>query len=345
MCNCSSLQGTRSLSIQGLSIPKVEHQTHDDENGSFVGSEDESDTIQSSLIEQLVNMNLGLEKQIEALTLRREFNSKHHEAAQESIKLSADSEMRSKDCTINALQNELVNKENYLSKLEEENEEKRIKLTQLQSQIDEMKQNIEFAASWVTEVQKEIVNMESENRQIESGETYEKTQRDIETLKKELYKFQQNIKVTSKELHHAREVIVTQGNSIKIIETEKFTMQAKFKEDLQRITMSMRNEIERLRDIMQNQWIEMKYLREQNQTVRQDVKDIRNLLSIAQPDSSRLNNKQSVFSSTSFPPSRRPTRGPPHPSLPSVSLKRTVPKGKKTILSNNAVSVIPKRTD
>jgi hypothetical protein len=100
-----------------------------------------------------------------------------------------------------------------------------------------------------------------------------------------LYKFQQNIKVTSKELHHAREVIVTQGNSIKIIETEKFTMQAKFKEDLQRITMSMRHEIERLRDIMQNQWIEMKYLREQNQTVRQDVKDIRNLLSIAQPDS------------------------------------------------------------
>jgi hypothetical protein len=71
MCNCSSLQGTRSLSIQGLSIPKVEHQTHDDKNGSFVGSEDESDTIQSSLIEQLVNMNLGLEKQIEALTLRR----------------------------------------------------------------------------------------------------------------------------------------------------------------------------------------------------------------------------------------------------------------------------------
>lgn len=345
MCSCSSLQGTKSLSIQGLSIPKVQHQTHDDKNGSFVVSEDESDTIQSSLIEQLVNLNFGLEKQIEALTLRREFDSKHHEAAHESIKLSADSEMRSKDCTINVLQNEFENKENSLSILEEENEEKRKKLTQLQSQIDEMKQNIEFAASWVNEVQKEIVNMESENRQIESGETYEKTQREIETLKKELYTFQQNIKVTSKELHHAREVIVAQGNSIKIIETEKFNMQAKFKEDLQRITMSMRHEIERLRDIMQNQWIEMKYLREQNQTVRQDVKDIRNLLSIAQPDSSRLNNKQSLFNSTSFPPSRRPTRGPPHHSLPSVSSKRTVPKGRNPILSNNVISVTPKRTD
>lgn len=70
MASLGRIEGTKSLSIQGLSIPKVQHQTHDDKNGSFVVSEDESDTIQSSLIEQLVNLNFGLEKTNRSINIK-----------------------------------------------------------------------------------------------------------------------------------------------------------------------------------------------------------------------------------------------------------------------------------
>ncbi|CAC5402513.1 unnamed protein product [Mytilus coruscus] len=325
MASTTRREEPKKLSIQGHSVPQPEEKTFEDRFGSFVGSEDESDTIQHSLIEQIVNMNLGLEKQIETLRLRLDFGRKHHHAANESEKLSMESEIKAKTIKIDALKTELNNKESSLSQLEEDNDNKRNKLAEIQTQISEMKQNVDSATTWITEIQKEIVNLESENRQLVSGEAFEKAQRDIATLKNEIYTFQQNIKVMSKELNRAREVVVSQGNSMKILETDKLNIQVKFKEDLQRITMSVRFEIERMRDIMQNQWSEMKYLREQNQTVRQDVKEIRNLLSLAQaqPDSSRLTKRQTESTLSSFPPSRNPTRKPSHPPLPSLSPKRT----------------------
>lgn len=317
------------LSVQGVSFSKTAQEEKIKESvDDYVGSEDESDNNQYPVVEQLVDMNQKLGKCVETLMLRLEFDDKHHKTFQESVKLSAESEIRAKDSTINALKTELNNKESSLSALEEENEEKRTKMAQLQSQIDEMKESVELTASWLIETQKEIVNLESENRQLVSGETYENTQKEICALKKELYTFQQNVKVMSKDLQQARDVIMSQGNSIKILETEKLNMKTKFKEDLQQITKSLRFEIELMRDIMQKQWTEMKYLREQNQAVQQDVKDIRNLLSVAKLDSSRLDNEPKGFNSTSFPPSRRPTRGPPHQILPSVSSKRTVVRRK-----------------
>lgn len=293
-----------------------------------MGSEDETGSVQCNIIEQIANLNKDLEKQLDTLKLRLNFDGIHHQATKESVRLSMESQLKAKESTINALKTELQNKESTLSKLADTTAEKRNKLSTLQTQIDAMRENIESAAAWISDIQREFTSLESEKRLLETGEAQEKAQKEIVGLKNELYTFQQNMKVLSKEIHRAREVVSSQGVSIKIIETDKHNLQVKFKEDLQKLTSSVRLEIERMRDIMQNQWTEMKFLREHNQRMHQDVKEIRQLISMAQtqPDSSRLDGRQFGMNSRSFPPSKNPTRGSPHPTFPQVSSRRLLNK-------------------
>lgn len=299
-------------------------------NKSLAGSEDGSESVQCSVIEQIANLNQDLEKQIDTLKLRLNFDGIHHQAAKESVRLSMESQMKVKQCTIDALKTELQNKDSAVAELTVDMAEKQNNLAIIQTQIDAMKENIDSAAGWISDIQEEIKHLESEKKQIETGEARERAQKEISDLKNEIYTFQQNMRVLSKEIHRAREVVSAQGDSIKIIETDKHNLQIKFKEDLQKLTMSVRHEIERMRDIMQNQWAEMKFLREHNQRMQQDVREIRELITMAkaQPDGRRLEGQRLGMSSRSFPPSKKPTRGSPHPVVPPVSSRRILTKRK-----------------
>ena len=73
-------------------------------------------------------------------------------------------------------------------------------------------------------------------------------------LRKEVSDLKYNLTMLEEELSKARDLIDTQGNKLKLVDSDKKSLQFKFKEELARVSHSMRMEVERMRDVMKKQW-------------------------------------------------------------------------------------------
>ena len=241
-------------------------------------SEDSSAVTNPLLIDQLLGINKTLEKQIDTLRLRLDFDTRHHEAQKVAIIADTGCKISSKNDEIRKLKDQLHNKDATIQTLFEANEKKSSEISELRKQIETLSLDVESAKSYANDLADEMTILTEEKKKLESGGAFGVKDKEINELQNEIGILKTNLLTLEAELKKATEVIGSQNGKIKFLETDKKNIQLKFKEELAKVSHSMRLEVEKMRDVMKKQWEEMRCLREQNDSMSRDIKDIRNLL-------------------------------------------------------------------
>lgn len=241
--------------------------------------EETDDTLTNPmLVEQLFGINKTLEKQIETLRLRLDFDTRHHEAQKVAIIADTGCKINSKNEEIKKLKEQLQAKDSKIQSLAEANETKTGEISELRKQLDSLTLDVESAKTYANELTDELAILTEEKRKLESGGAFGDKDKQINELQKEIGDLKTNLNTLEVELKKAHDVVGSQSTRIKLLETDKKNIQLKFKEELAKVSHSMRLEVEKMRDVMKKQWEEMRSLREQNDSMSRDIKDIRNLL-------------------------------------------------------------------
>ncbi|KAL5016673.1 hypothetical protein ScPMuIL_006262 [Solemya velum] len=218
---------------------------------------------QRPLSSQLMEMNRTLEMQIEALRLRLDFDAKHHENEKAAIVAERDSQVKEKDDEIEALRDLLLSKDEKLQNILRETQSKSENILEMQMQVDELRNDVNYAKDYSTELQKELASMQDQKNRLENGNAYKDKEHEICMLETGINELKTSMSMLLRELEKAKQTITTQNSRIRYLENDKRNIQLKFKEEILKATQTMRHEIEKMRDVMNGQWREMKYLREQ----------------------------------------------------------------------------------
>ena len=253
--------------------------------GVYVGSraapeeEHGDDTLTNPLlIDQLLGINKTLEKQIETLRLRLDFDTRHHEAQKVAIIADTGCRINSKNDEIKKLKEQLDSKDSKMKTLAEVNDKKSSEISELRKQLESLTQDVESAKTYANDLTDELAILTEEKKKLETGGAFGDKDKQINELQKEVGDLQTNLGTLETELKKAQEMVGSQSGKIRLLENDKKNIQLKFKEELAKVSHSMRLEVEKMRDVMKKQWEEMRGLREQNESMSRDIKDIRNLL-------------------------------------------------------------------
>ncbi|XP_069126662.1 uncharacterized protein PF3D7_1120000-like [Argopecten irradians] len=288
---------TQGSSGGGTAATKTDKSTEFDKDAASprtqrTESEGEGDTEAVPVITQLIGFNQTLQLQIETLRMRLAFDSKSHEKDKCSAVQQTEMKMKEKEAEIDDLKLVLATKEGKIGDLENENKHKGSEIGKLQQYIADIKRDINTTRSFANDLQKELRRLQSENKRLQKGTAYEDKEGHIEDLRNEIEALKSNLETMEKELEKARTIITTQGSKIRLFENDKSNMQVKFKEELSRMSHMMRHEVEKMREVMRKQWEEMKMMREQNDEMGRDIKEIKNMLVMSQQDSNRSRSPQ-----------------------------------------------------
>ena len=144
--------------------------------------------------------------------------------------------------------------------------------------MDSLTLDVESAKTYANDLTDELAILTEEKKKLETGGAFGDKDKQINELQKEVGDLQTNLGTLETELKKAQEMVGSQSGKIRLLENDKKNIQLKFKEELAKVSHSMRLEVEKMRDVMKKQWEEMRGLREQNESMSRDIKDIRNLL-------------------------------------------------------------------
>ena len=230
------------------------------------------------IVEQLLGINKTLEKQIETLRLRLDFDTRHYEAQKLAIIADTGCRINNKNDEIKKLKEKLDSKDSKIQTLSEVNDKKSSEISELRKQLESLTLDVESAKTYANDLTDELAILTEEKKKLESGGAYGDKDKQINDLQKEVGDLQTNLVTLETELKKAQEMVGSQSGKIRLLENDKKNIQLKFKEELAKVSHSMRLEVEKMRDVMKKQWEEMRGLREQNESMSRDIKDIRNLL-------------------------------------------------------------------
>lgn len=230
------------------------------------------------LIDELAGINKTLEKQIETLRLRLDFDTRHHAAQKQALLAETGAKLKTKVEEIHILKHQLLSKDSTIKEITSENEKRESDMKYLRSQIDKLNEEVNSAKTYANDLVSELANLTIEKERLEMEGVFGDKDKHVSSLRKEVSELKLNLTTLESELTKAREVITTQSGQIKLMDSDKKSLQLKFKEELAKVSYSMRLEVERMRDVMKKQWEEMRFLREQNYSMSKDIKDIRSLL-------------------------------------------------------------------
>ncbi|XP_060556441.1 uncharacterized protein LOC132717065 isoform X2 [Ruditapes philippinarum] len=242
-------------------------------------SEMESDgDTNPMLIDELVGINKTLEKQIETLRLRLDFDCRHHEAQKSAIFAETATKLKSKSEEINILKQQISAKDATIKDISSENEKRDNEISYLRRQIEALNEEVGSAKTYANSLVSDLTSLTREKERLEMEGVFGDKDKEVDALRKEVSELKLNLTTLESELAKAREVITNQSGKIKLMDSDKKSLQLKFKEELAKVSHSMRLEVEKMRDVMKKQWEEMRALREQNMSMSRDIKDIRSLL-------------------------------------------------------------------
>ncbi|GFS19037.1 hypothetical protein ElyMa_003278600 [Elysia marginata] len=274
---------------------------------------------EESFVQQVMNINRRLVTQIETLQLKVQIDAKHQEAARAGVKAETQAEVKVKDARLRGLKADLRDKDEEVKNLTDRNHQKESAIQRLENDIQELKADVLLSKGFADDIQSQLDELQTVSTSLESGSAYRQKDENINELQAEVSKLHKNLAHLERELAGAKEKIAQQGTRLRLVDNDRLNIQAKYKEELSRVTLTMRGEIERMRDVMKQQWKEMRNLREQNEDMRSDISEIRNLVL-----ADRLNRGQP------WPPQQAtPDQAghfdiqQPSPSLPSLSPKET----------------------
>lgn len=207
-----------------------------------------------------------------------DFDARHHEAQKVAIIADTGCKINSKNEELKRLKEELSAKDSKIQTLSEANEVKSGEISDLRKQLDNLTLDVDSAKTYANELVDELAILTEEKKKLESGGAFGDKDREINELQKEVCDLKANLTTLEADLKKAHEIVGSQSGKIRFLENDKKNIQLKFKEELAKVSHSMRLEVEKMRDVMKKQWEEMRCLREQNDSMSRDIKDIRNLL-------------------------------------------------------------------
>ncbi|KAH3867396.1 uncharacterized protein LOC127867523 [Dreissena polymorpha] len=289
MSSSARQRTARLFAIQGQGYPKLDHDPGGAAAASHVGamashafpsdSETEGDEgMTPVLVDELTGINRTLEKQIETLRLRLDFDSRHHEAEKHALLVETGAKLKAKTEEIDIMKNQLIAKDSKVKEIEKDNERKSNEISALRREIETLNNDVVGAKAYANDLMSQMSALTREKEKLEREGVFGDKELEMLALRKEVSDLKSNLTMLEDELSKARDLIATQGNKLKLVDSDKKSLQFKFKEELARVSHSMRMEVERMRDVMKKQWEEMRSLREQNFSMSKDIKDIRSLL-------------------------------------------------------------------
>nr|KAG5709597.1 hypothetical protein BaRGS_001647 [Batillaria attramentaria] len=194
-----------------------------------------------------------------------------------------DKKLKAREGQIEALKDELRQREKTVKSLTDENHKKRSDINSLQHTINALKQDVDASKTYVEDIQHNLAIMQVEKEKLESGAAYREKEALISRLTHEVTELKNNLNKLDRELSKAKEVIAQQGGKLRLLENDKTNLHVKFKEELSKATQNMRLEVEKMREVMRSQWEEMRILRQQNEGMRTDIKEIKDMLLGGEP--------------------------------------------------------------
>ncbi|KAL8580367.1 hypothetical protein ACOMHN_037466 [Nucella lapillus] len=231
-----------------------------------------------TMVDQVMAVNRSLVLQIDALRLRLQVDTRHHESSRSQLMLDADEKLKVRDGEIHGLKGDLRNKEEAVKSLTDQNHKKQWEIQSLQHTIDALKKDVQDSKVYVEDIQHNLNALQEEKDKLENGTAYKEKEEMIYRLHREVEAMRNNLGKLERELSKAKEVISTQGSKLRLMEHEKYNIHVKFKEEVARANQIMRQEVEKMREVMKGQWEEMRVLRHQNENMCTDIKEIKEML-------------------------------------------------------------------
>lgn len=271
-----------------------------------------------SMVDEVMNINRSLVQQIDALRLRLQVDSRHHNAERDAMMQDNDKKLEARDEELLTLKEELRQCEKTVKTLTDKNQKQRSEINSLQHTINALKQDVEASKVYVEDIQHNLAILQEEKEKLETGAAYREKEALISRLTREVTELRNNLGKLERELGKAKEVIAQQGGKIRLLENDKTNLHVKFKEELAKATQNMRLEVEKMREVMRSQWEEMRVLRQQNEGMCTDIREIKDML-------------LGEASTVSEPPVYN--MGALKPSLPALSrdTRRIIPGKKKPL--------------
>ncbi|RUS80514.1 hypothetical protein EGW08_011735 [Elysia chlorotica] len=272
----------------------------------------------ASAVEQMMSINRRLVTQIETLRLKVDIDASHQQSAREGVRAETKAAVQAKDSQLRGLKADLKGKDEVVKNLTDRNHQKESAIKRLMEDIQVLKDDVQVSKGVADEIQKQLGEFQREAANLENGSAYRDKDENIRQLQAEVSKLHKNLAHMEQELARAKEKIAQQGTRLRLVDNDRLNIQTKYKEELSRVTLTMHNDIERMRDVMQQQWREMRDLREQNEDMRNDISEIRSLIM-----DDRLQRGQQWHQRSPEPTSSHFELHQASPSLPALSQKET----------------------
>lgn len=100
----------------------------------------------------MIAINRSLVQQIDALRLRLQVDSRHHDATRSSAIQENEKKLKEKEMQIDELKSDLHQREEMVKNLTEENHKKRSEIQCLQHTVNALKQDVEDSKIYVDEI-------------------------------------------------------------------------------------------------------------------------------------------------------------------------------------------------
>ncbi|XP_048256351.1 serine/threonine-protein kinase MRCK beta-like [Haliotis rufescens] len=241
-------------------------------------SETQSEASGNEIMSQVVAVNKTLVQQIDALRLRLEIDYKHNKEQRDSIVEETDAQLEQKNAELSNLKSKVEKRTAVLTHLTDNNDKKNNEIEEIQRQIEDLRRDVEDTRVYADELESEVSTLQRDKGKLQTGSAYQEKEDEIRGLHREIGYLRKNLSRFEKELVKAKEVISQHGGKLRLLEKENKNVQVKFREELNKVSLNMRLEIGKMRELMRSQWREMKELREQNESMRSDIKQIRDML-------------------------------------------------------------------
>lgn len=282
---------------------------------------------QVDVVDQIMSINRRLVVQIETLRLKVDVDKRQFDKATSGVLSVADRKQQLRDLELENLRSELRKKEDAVQNLAEDNNRKGAEISTLQSHIDQLRADMEESKAFVDDMQGQLEILQVDKAGLEDGSTYQKKDEQMNRLVEEVANLKTHLETLETELVIAKDKIALQGGQMRISDLDRANMQIKLKDEMAKVSINLRREIEITREVMQKQWREIRELRQQNEGMRSDIRDIKDMLTAEvtqRQEAAQDNQMQNIYGHAGGPYSVK-TKSPSLPSI-SKSTKRSVKK-------------------
>ncbi|GFS19034.1 hypothetical protein ElyMa_003278500 [Elysia marginata] len=218
-------------------------------------SEDDGDTSSEEItvLDGVRQMNQILVRQIETLRLKIKVDEKNYDQDKARLLKNKETEIQSKDEEIDELRESVTARDDEITRLARAAEEKDRTIQNKCAEIDELKNMVKQTKEYAQKMHKQVNLAKQRREKLEMDPLYQQQNEEISKLTQEVEKLRGSLATMEGELQRALKIIDQQNEKLKSLDEERAAVHAKFREDLDRASKAMRQEVERMREVGKHQ--------------------------------------------------------------------------------------------